>query len=155
VNVIETLEDPPTFNRTNKFTAGFQTLIDAYGISSYREANPGTTREHKVVRILSPLFLSTTCIQYGFLLAEATVAVKMNAGRSIITMCFILALYTIITFPFLFAVMFGDLGHGIILTCFALYMVLDEKRHMNKRGGNEVSAFQNVFVNALSFHQKH
>jgi V-type H+-transporting ATPase subunit a len=41
LNVIETTEAPPTFNRTNKFTRGFQNLIDSYGVSSYREVNPG------------------------------------------------------------------------------------------------------------------
>lgn len=41
LNRIETGENPPTFNRTNKFTQGFQNLIDAYGVASYREANPG------------------------------------------------------------------------------------------------------------------
>lgn len=41
MNVINTTEDPPTFNRTNKFTSGFQNLIDAYGVATYREANPG------------------------------------------------------------------------------------------------------------------
>ena len=41
LNVIYTNEDPPTFNRTNKFTRGFfKILIDAYGVASYREANP-------------------------------------------------------------------------------------------------------------------
>ncbi|XP_073825960.1 vacuolar H[+] ATPase 100kD subunit 5 [Musca autumnalis] len=84
VNVIESNEQPPTFTRTNKFTNGFQNLIDSYGVASYREANP--------------------------------------------------ALYTCITFPFLFAVMFGDLGHGMILFLFALYMVIKENQLRKIKG---------------------
>ncbi|KAL7727761.1 hypothetical protein ACLKA6_008092 [Drosophila palustris] len=88
LNVIDTNEQPPTFNRTNKFTRGFQNLIDAYGIASYRECNP--------------------------------------------------ALYTCITFPFLFAVMFGDLGHGIILLLFGAWMVLSEKKLARIKNGGEI-----------------
>lgn len=88
LNLIPTAENPPTFNRTNKFTRGFQNLIDAYGIASYREANP--------------------------------------------------ALYTIITFPFLFGVMFGDLGHGLIMTLFAVWMVVWEKPLAAKKIKNEI-----------------
>ncbi|XP_063377236.1 V-type proton ATPase 116 kDa subunit a 1 [Cydia fagiglandana] len=88
LNCIEADEEPPTFNRTNRFTRGFQTLIDAYGVASYRECNP--------------------------------------------------ALYTIITFPFLFAVMFGDLGHGAIMAMFGAWMVIKEVPLGAKKSKNEI-----------------
>nr|CAD7425133.1 unnamed protein product [Timema monikensis] len=87
LNRMESFEDPPTYNRTNKFTNGFQALIYAYGVASYREVNP--------------------------------------------------APYTIITFPFLFAVMFGDTGHGMIMTLFAAYMVIKEKPLAAKKSDSE------------------
>jgi V-type H+-transporting ATPase subunit a len=43
-------------------------------------------------------------------------------------------LFTIITFPFLFAVMFGDLGHGLMMTTSAAYMVLNEKKLSESKG---------------------
>ncbi|XP_055506321.1 V-type proton ATPase 116 kDa subunit a 4-like [Leucoraja erinacea] len=88
MTVVQTHMAPPTFNRTNKFTAGFQNIVDAYGVGTYREMNP--------------------------------------------------APYTIITFPFLFAVMFGDCGHGAVLLGFALIMIINEKNFAAQRGGNEI-----------------
>eukprot|EP01013_Petalomonas_cantuscygni_P000808 TRINITY_DN107_c0_g4_i1.p1 TRINITY_DN107_c0_g4~~TRINITY_DN107_c0_g4_i1.p1 ORF type:complete len:1061 (+),score=256.46 TRINITY_DN107_c0_g4_i1:70-3252(+) len=48
---------------------------------------------------------------------------------------------TIVTFPFLFGVMYGDLGHGVMMMLMALMMVLNEKRIGN--GGGEI--FQMIF----------
>ena len=42
---------------------------------------------------------------------------------------------TIVTFPFLFAVMFGDFGHGIIMLAFAIYMVVKERKLSEKPMG--------------------
>lgn len=38
------------------------------------------------------------------------------------------AVYTIVTFPFLFAVMFGDWGHGICLLLGAFFLIAREKK---------------------------
>lgn len=38
------------------------------------------------------------------------------------------AVYTIVTFPFLFAVMFGDWGHGICLLLATLYLIGRERK---------------------------
>lgn len=54
-------------------------------------------------------------------------------------------LFAVITFPFLFAVMFGDIGHGAIILTAALYMILRE-RQLAKRDLDEVSV-------SLSMHE--
>ncbi|PWN26820.1 V0/A0 complex, 116-kDa subunit of ATPase, partial [Jaminaea rosea] len=84
---LKTKQTPPTYQLTNKFTAGFQSIVDAYGIAAYGEVNPGLT--------------------------------------------------AVINFPFLFAVMFGDIGHGLIMTLTALAMVVYERR-LSKLDGGEI-----------------
>ena len=54
--------------------------------------------------------------------------------------------YTIITFPFLFGVMFGDAGHGLIMALFAFLLILFEKKLANTNVGGEVRRdFNNVW----------
>ncbi|KAL9993009.1 putative V-type ATPase, V0 complex, 116kDa subunit family [Helianthus debilis subsp. tardiflorus] len=45
-------------------------------------------------------------------------------------------LYTIVTFPFLFAVMFGDWGHGICLLLATLFLILREKKYSSQKLGD-------------------
>ena len=37
-------------------------------------------------------------------------------------------IFTIVTFPFLFAVMFGDVGHGFLMLLLTVYLILNEKK---------------------------
>ena len=41
LNKINTDEAPPTYNKVNKFTRGFQAIVDSYGVATYEEVNPG------------------------------------------------------------------------------------------------------------------
>lgn len=45
-------------------------------------------------------------------------------------------LFTIVTFPFLFAVMFGDWGHGICLFLGTLFLILREKKYSSQKLGD-------------------
>ncbi|KAF2321876.1 hypothetical protein GH714_003305 [Hevea brasiliensis] len=85
-HVMDALESPPTYFRTNRFTNAFQEIVDAYGVARYEEANP--------------------------------------------------AVYTVVTFPFLFAVMFGDWGHGICLLMGALILIARESKLSSQKLGS-------------------
>merc|ERR1712115_379797 len=45
------------------------------------------------------------------------------------------ALFTAAAFPFLFGVMYGDIGHGLFLMSAGLYLILNEKKMANERLG--------------------
>jgi V-type H+-transporting ATPase subunit a len=96
INEIRTNKTPPTYQKTNRFTEGFQTIINAYGTAKYQEVNPG--------------------------------------------------LPTIVTFPFLFAVMFGDFGHGFIMVCAAVAMIYWEKPLKKVRDELFIMAFYGRYI---------
>lgn len=115
LNLLETSEQPPTYNRVNKFTAVFQGIVDSYGIANYLELNPGKCE----YRISSYHIIS-------------------------------LAPYTIITFPFLFSCMFGDFGHGMIMFCAALFLVLREKNLIERKIRDEVRIWS-TYLNNVTY----
>ncbi|GAB64471.1 vacuolar proton translocating ATPase subunit A, partial [Plasmodium cynomolgi strain B] len=49
------------------------------------------------------------------------------------------AISTIITFPFLFGIMYGDVGHGVCLFLFALFLIIINHRIKNKNQNEMVS----------------
>jgi V-type H+-transporting ATPase subunit a len=101
LNRMSTNDAPPTYFKTNKFTRGYQAIVDSYGVANYGEVNP--------------------------------------------------TLFTIITFPFLFGVMFGDAGHGTVMFLFALTLIVFEKRLQNYSGGGEMftTIFQGRYIIVL------
>ncbi|GAV71361.1 V_ATPase_I domain-containing protein [Cephalotus follicularis] len=56
------------------------------------------------------------------------------------------AVYTVITFPFLFAVMFGDWGHGICLLLVALVLLARESKLSNRKLGSMEMLFGGRYV---------
>jgi V-type H+-transporting ATPase subunit a len=78
----------PTYFRSTEFTAGFQGVIDAYGMATYKELNP--------------------------------------------------AIFAVVSFPFLFAVMYGDTVHGTLLTAFGLLMVLRGKQLLSRSPDDDI-----------------
>lgn len=64
MNTIPTKETPPTLIRTNKFTEGFQNIVDAYGVGSYQEVNPGWKPVFASLYILCILYITAAFFPY-------------------------------------------------------------------------------------------
>jgi vacuolar-type H+-ATPase subunit I/STV1 len=59
--------------------------------------------------------------------------------------------YTIITFPFIFSCMFGDLGHGILMFLAGLYLVLRERNLQARQIKDEVRLLLMFIINLPNF----
>lgn len=162
MNTIPTKETPPTLIRTNKFTEGFQNIVDAYGVGSYREVNPGRDSDFTGLCGMACVLVihggwrrwAATCL-CGLLSSSAS-HVHVSSGvpcagcEVFLPLCrdtnqpLILptALFSIITFPFLFAVMFGDCGHGFVMFLFALLLVWNEKHPLLNQSQEVITPIQ-------------
>ncbi|VDM26552.1 unnamed protein product [Toxocara canis] len=58
--------------------------------------------------------------------------------------------FTIITFPFLFAVMFGDCAHGLLLVLSALFFILNERKIITKQQHIDNEIFNTFFSGRAS-----
>ena len=59
--------------------------------------------------------------------------------------------FTIITFPFLFGVMFGDIGHGLILFLFAIYLCLFNDKISKSKSILKPALFARYFLLLMGF----
>lgn len=44
-------------------------------------------------------------------------------------------LFTVVTFPFLFSLMFGDAGHGAVIALFAIWVIYKARKYDKKKAG--------------------
>ena len=78
LNRMETFEDPPTYNRTNKFTYAFQNLIDAYGVANYREVNPSKLSMLKSVMQILEIAKKKLCTNLNFSFLSLSLSLSLS-----------------------------------------------------------------------------
>lgn len=134
---LTTSEMPPTYFRTTKFTQCFQSIVEAYGIARYREVggetglwwSKGLAWDAHAWR---PRWKLSGCAHIRAIMLPLSShgpppALPMQVNPTVLTL---------MTFPFLFAVMFGDVGHAIIMLMFAGFLVIKESQLMKQDLGD-------------------
>ncbi|KAG8387735.1 hypothetical protein BUALT_Bualt02G0052300 [Buddleja alternifolia] len=151
-HVMDSIESPPTYFRTNPFTNAYQEIVDAYGFHKNVAVGRVCCNKRNAKIFLHFAFgvivgWLTRLVKFevsgnvvvlmgylfGFCLCEMYLKIYSSVGRYQEANP---AVYTIVTFPFLFAVMFGDWGHGICLLLGALFLVAREKKFGSQKLGS-------------------
>jgi V-type H+-transporting ATPase subunit a len=108
-------------------------------------SHPGSGREQAVMQIVvtqkpRPTYFKTNKITETFQSIVDTYGIaryqEVNPG-----------MFAIVTFPFLFGVMYGDIGHGILLTLMSGYILLKEKYYQEELRAKRITdeIFKMVF----------
>ena len=97
------------------------------GVSKDEMKSLGTFIEINENKLMRPTYIPTNEFIYPF--QEIVNTYGIPRYREINP-----AIFNIVFFPFLFGVMFGDIGHGIIIFLFAMYLVYYNENINNKEG---------------------
>ena len=99
------------------------------GVSKDEMKSLGTFIEINENKLMRPTYIPTNEFTYAF--QEIVNTYGIPRYREINP-----AVFNIVFFPFLFGVMFGDIGHGLIIFLFAMYLVYYNDNINNKEGSS-------------------
>ena len=99
------------------------------GVSKDEMKSLGTFIEINENKLMRPTYIPTNDFTYAF--QEIVNTYGIPRYREINP-----AVFNIVFFPFLFGVMFGDIGHGLIIFLFAVYLIYYNNLINNKEGSS-------------------
>ncbi|EAN92926.1 putative V-type proton ATPase subunit a [Trypanosoma cruzi] len=135
---VRSLDDIRTALQEAEYLSGAQVLTIVEGVTT-KETPPTYFRTNKITSSFQGIVDSYGMARYK----------EVNPG-----------VFTIITFPYLFGVMYGDIGHGLILTIFSAFLIFMEKSWEGKPlneifamifGGRYLLLFMGFFAVYLGF----